>query len=368
MGKKWIYGVAASALLAVLSAGCGDGSEELSAMNSIDVVEPIDLGSEMASGEESGEVGGTAEPVSAGETAAPVQENGLSYGTGDLSPEAEAAVLEAMTTLQQNLELPEYVGEGIHMVSSREWFDSMAQGLYEGSRNYVLRSASGVLSAQIGLDVEDEPYVNIYYQAGEGDILLLKQAKDVTWLLRTTLSGGKYEGAFDKWRIESKTGHILREQGTYSGGVIVGEYKKSEYTGSAGEAFDLWTNRENFTYKTTVVHYDENGEVMVTPAHTATPKPANTATQKPPATKAPTQAPTQAPPQPTPEPPQEPEPPQQPEPPQPTPEPPQPTPEPPQPTPEPPQPTLAPPQPTPEPPQEPSVGDTDIGWSPDLDV
>lgn len=111
MGKKWIYGVAASALLAVLSAGCGDGSEELSAMNSIDVVEPIDLGSEMASGEESGEVGGTAEPVSAGETAAPVQENGLSYGTGDLSPEAEAAVLEAMTTLQQNLELPEYVGK-----------------------------------------------------------------------------------------------------------------------------------------------------------------------------------------------------------------------------------------------------------------
>ena len=158
------------------------------------------------------------------------------------------------------------------------------------------------------------------------------------WLLQTSVSGGVYNGAFEKWQINGGSGSILKETGTYANGTIVGEYTKAERTGNPGEAFDLWTNRDNFEYNTTKETYNEEGEIAATPTPvpTATPKP----TKKPVQTTAPTPVPTA---KPTPEPEPDPTP---------------------APTPE---PTPAPtPEPTPEPTPVPSEGDTDINWSPDL--
>lgn len=333
MKNKWIYCAVTGILTALLLGGCGDGSESIPEEPIIDALEPIALNSESESED------GQEEVPENTETPAPAGNDlFISGGTEGLSAEMESTVLEGMKNLLQNLELPEYLGEAIHLVSSEEWFAALAGGLYEGCRSYTIGGAAGAtLSAQVGYDIEEKPYINVCYQAN-GQIIVLKQAKGVTWVLQTAVSGGAYNGAFEKWQIDSGTGHILKETGTYANGTTVGEYTKSEHEGDAGDAFDLWTNRDNFAYKTTTVTYNEQGEIAATPtpSPTATPKPA--ATKKPVQTATPTQAPTPAP---TPEP-QEPAPPQEPDP-----------------TPEPA------PDPTPEPPA-PSEGDTDIDWSPDM--
>lgn len=373
MTKRWRYCVVTAVLAAVLT-GCGDGTEGDSFMKSLDeVVDPVILTDE--SGSEEGE--NTPVPDA---TEDPGAKAGLQSSAGDLAPEVEAAVLESLKNLLQNMELSDYIGEAIHLVSSEEWFETVAAGLYEGCRSYTIGGAGEAsLSVQVGYDVEEKPYINAWYQK-DGQIILLKEAGGVVRLLQTSLSGGVYNGTFEKWRIDGPAGHILKETGTYVNGVVVGEYTKSEYKGGAGEAFDLWTNRENFEYENTSVTYNEKGEIAATPEPQATAQPTAKPTTKP--TSKPTAQPTPEPPQNTPEPPQDtPEPPQDtPEPPQDTPEPPEPTleppqntpeppqstPEPPQPTPEPPQATPEPPQPTPEPPSGPSEGDTDQDWSPDI--
>lgn len=356
MRKQWIYGAATGILTAVLFTGCGDGSAQDQDMR-IDVLEPVALvgTSEPEEGQSAEEPDGTAAPAQG--------EGGTqSSAAGEPGAEIEAAVLENLKDLRQNLELPEYVGEAIHLVSSDEWFAAVAGRLYEGCRSYAIGGGEEAsLSVQVGYDIEEKPYVNACYQAG-GQILVLKYAKDVVWLLQTGIAGGAYDGAFEKWKIDGGAGHILKETGTYANGVIVGVYTRSEYTGNAGELFDLWTNRENFAYKTTEMTYNNQGEIAATPsaAPVATQKPA--ATKVPAQTAAPTPVPTAAPPQVTAEPPRPTEVPFEP-----TEVPPQPTAAPPQPTEVPPQPTEAPTaEPVPEPTPTPAGGDTDIEWSPDM--
>ncbi len=361
MKNRWIYCVATGILTAVLFTGCGDGSETGSEGKISDVLEPIaltgtpDPGSEQAAGEPDG----TAEPASG-------EGSSQSSGLEDLSPEIASVVLESLENLKQNLELPEYLGEAIHLVSSEEWFASVAVELQEGSRSYVIGGAGEPsLSVQVGYDTEEKPYVNATYQA-DGQILLLTYAKEVAWLLQTGVSGGAYNGAFEEWQINGGTGYILKETGTYVNGILVGQYTKAEYTGGPGDIFDLWTNRDNFEYRITELNYNEQGQVepvsSATPA--ATQKPS--ATDRPVRTTAPTSAPTAKPPQPTqvpPEPTQAPPEPTQ-APPEPTQAPPEPTQAPPEPTQAPPEPTQVPPEPTQAPPSE--GGDTDIEWSPDM--
>ena len=365
MKNRLIYGAVTGILTAVLFTGCGDGSEISPQDKLDDVLEPVTLAvtPEPASGEDSEETDGISE---AEENSRP------NSGLEDLSPEVAAVVLENLQNLLQNLELPEYVGEAVHLVSSEEWFAAVAVELIEGSRSYTIGGAGDAsLSVQVGYDTEEKPYVNTCYQA-DGQILMLTYAKEAARLLQTGISEGVYNGAFEKWQINGGTGYILKETGTYVNGIIVGQYVKAEYTGGPGDVFDLWTNRDNFEYKTTEMNYNEKGQVVPSssalPSATPKPestnkpvqttKPAVTPTAKPPQ---PTAKPTQAPPQPTQAPPQPTA-----EPPQPTQAPPEPTAEPPQPTQAPPEPTAEPPQPTQEPPLPPGGGDTDIEWSPDI--
>lgn len=321
MKKYGIWIAVVLLLAAVMLAGCGDGSDVQE--STIEVLEPVTV---------------TNPSVNAEPEVKAAAEIELLHTTGNFDEETEAAILDTMTNLYRNLELPEYIGEGIHMVSNEGWMESIARDLYEGGRNYTLQKGEEVLlTVYIGIDIGGELFANVYFQGTENQVILLKQEKGITWLLQTAVSEGKYQGNFEQWQIDSGTGFIQKVQGNYSEGVIVGECVRSEYRGEPGDAFDLWTNRESFAYETVRETYDEQGELIPTP----TPAPTPTPTPKPGANRTP--APTQ-----TPEPEPEPE-----------------NPEPPVSTPEPPAPT---PEPAPEPTPPPSTGDTDIEWSPDLDV
>lgn len=227
--NKIFYSLLFAAVMMML-AGCGDGTDELggSGEGGFTVVEPTDL---------SGMVSGTRidSEGKAPEAGAPAQGIGISYITGQLTEEEEAAALEAMKTLHQNLEVDEYVGEGIHMVSSDVWFEDMSPRLYEGCRSYTLEEDGRVLlSVQVGYDIAGNPYVNICYQGEDGKLLLLKQAFGVTWLMETKVADGKYEGEFDVWQFDTVQGRIEREQGTYAQGVKTGQCVESVYDKAQG--------------------------------------------------------------------------------------------------------------------------------------
>lgn len=308
-----------------------------------------------------------------------VQEIRLLCNTGTPEGEKEARAQEAVMELYQNIELEEYLGECIHIVSSDAWYDAVADHMIEGARAYTLQKGEEILlNVQVGYDISGELYSNVYYLK-EGSMILLKQQGSIVQLTLAEVTNEVYNGSFESCTIDSATGDIRREQGTYSQGIPTGKHSVIVKKGSGeGDACDLWNMRDNFNYETSVTEYDENGSV-IEPTPEPTPEPASTpsAAPKPTATPKPAATPTPTP-VPTPEPapvPQTPEPTPEPTPapqtPAPTPEPtptPAPTPEPtptPTPTPEPtPTPTPA-PTPTPTP-SEPSSGEVDIEWSDDI--
>ena len=236
MVRKWIYRAAVCILPLAMLAACGDGSEAAMDEKTLNTLEMVAMDDDTSPEEGPGEE--LADEIS------------LQYLTGDLTPEGQAQVLEAMTDLQRNLEIPEYLGEGIHLVSDAAWLETMSRELYEGSRNYVLqRGGEMLLSVQVGLDMEGKVSVNVFYPGQEGKVLVLKHEDGAIWMLQTGLADGKYDGAFEIWQMNGTTGHIRREQGSYAAGTVVGEYTKSEYAGAPGDVFDMWTNRENFVYE-----------------------------------------------------------------------------------------------------------------------
>ena len=103
MVRKWIYRAAVCILPLAMLAACGDGSEAAMDEKTLNTLEMVAMDDDTSPEEGPGEE--LADEIS------------LQYLTGDLTPEGQAQVLEAMTDLQRNLEIPEYLGEGIHLVS-----------------------------------------------------------------------------------------------------------------------------------------------------------------------------------------------------------------------------------------------------------
>lgn len=231
----------------------------------------------------------------------------LLYFGGELTEAEEAAALDTLTTLYRNMEVPEYLGEAIHMVATDEWFEVMVPGTYEGGRSYTLvQGDKTLLTMQAGVDSSGVLYADIRFQDADGGLLLLKQFGSVTRLLEASMKDGVLEGAFTNWTIDSAGGGIIWEQGTYSGGLTVGEYTRAERAGAAGDAFDLWTHREDFNYTMTKSYFDQQGNPVPVPTAAPTPKPEVQPTPKPavstPKPTAPTPKPVAPTPKPTPDP------------------------------------------------------------------
>ena len=219
----------------------------------------------------------------------------LLCNTGNRDDEKEAQAQKTVMELYQNIELEEYLGECIHIVNSDAWYETMGDNMIEGARAYTLQKGEEILlTVQIGIDISGEFYSNVWYLQ-EGSMILLKQQGSVVQLTLAGVTNDVYDGSFEKCTIDSATGEIRREQGTYSQGVPTGEYSVMVKKGSGeGDAYDLWNMRDNFAYETSVTEYDEQGNVIEptpepTPEPTATPKP--TTTQKPSATQKPTTTP-----------------------------------------------------------------------------
>lgn len=290
MKKFWIYGVMGCVLAAALS-GCGDGG----------------FSSEGGSGQASGLTGESILP----ETEVDILNYELKYSAGEFTQEdylflaglygekcmvrrqrdlleqcyrlygdaqafeilqtlavnlaeEDALIREEAELLLQNLELEEYMGEGFHMVGSREWFDLMMPKLGQGVRNYFLLSqGQKALTIQVGYDGEGNPFSQVWRHGGDQS-LTLRVSGNRALLLLTEASQGVADGAFTLWTIDGASGEIRQEQGTLSEGLYIGEYQARVHVGGgAGDLYDLWSNRENMEYTSYKGAFDEAGRTAL---------------------------------------------------------------------------------------------------------
>ena len=357
-GNKTLLTCAAAMIM--LLTGCGDGSNSPVLTPVLPSTEPIGTEADAPDGTVTDE-NGDAPSIPAEEIPVEKAEIQVQYSMGGLTEEEEQNALDMLSTMYQNLEVEEYHGEAIHMITNEAWYDTLATNLLAGSREYTLQKGEEILlTVLIGEDMDGKLFTIVNFSSGETMTLLRQQATLVRLVVAGT-DGMNYDGSYEQWQFDSATGDIRHETGRYVQGVLNGEYTVSQRKGRGEEdPFDLWSMKDSFAYEITETVYDEQGNVVeatpeptqqptATPKPTATPRPAATPKPAATATPSPTPAPTPVP----------------------TPEPapvvtaapaPDPTPVP---TPEPtPEPTPAPtPEPTPAP--TPSTGDVDIEWTPD---
>lgn len=173
--------------------------------------------------------------------------------------EEDGNVKEQTSLMLQNLELEEYLGESINLISTDEWFDTMMPKLYEGSRSYFLqRNGETVLLVQAGYDQTGEPFSDVWYL---GDtVKVLRHSNNAVQLLISGMEDGVYQGAFESWLCDGNTGDIYHETGTFANGVLTGDYTMAIHDGSeASEVFSLWSNKEGMEYTTYTGNFDEQG-------------------------------------------------------------------------------------------------------------
>ena len=205
--KRTINCLTAAAIFCLLLTGCGDGSGDMQA----ELLEPetVDATGSGKASEAEAEPEPTAEPeikllCSAGHT-----------------EEEDLQVRQAVEELYQNMELEEYLGEGIHMVSNESWYETMAADLVEGARTYLLQKGDEILfTVQVGVTISGERYSNAYY-CKEDNMVLLKQEGSLVQVTMAQLKDNLYDGSFEQVTIDSETGAIRIEHGTCAQGLRV---------------------------------------------------------------------------------------------------------------------------------------------------
>ena len=279
--------------LAAAFTGCGDGSEESSAGTSTEVAviegEPVRSDTETeimnyeakySTGEFTmedyqalaalyGEAGQIRSQRDMLEQSFRLYEDAQAFETlqqiaVNLDEENEKIRTEAQT-MQQNLELSEYQGEAIHMIAGDEWLDTMMPKLYQGKRSYFAQQDGRIaFSVEAGFEDGGVPFSRVWFVNGENQVTLLSRSGRVIQLMTVGLSEGLYNGAFEMWTMDSANGDIYQEQGTFANGILTGDYTARVHEGqAAGDAFDLWNNREGMEYTVYTGSFDGEGKTTV---------------------------------------------------------------------------------------------------------
>lgn len=216
----------------------------------------------------------------------------LQYDNGTLTEAEQTAVMAELKVLCNNMSVEDYLGEAIHMMSSKEWFELMTTGIDGKVRTLSYqRNGEPILTIEVGYKGDNKTFANAVYYGKKNETVEIGLNGDEISVMCSGITDGEYDGAFEYVLINATEGRIEKEKGTYAKGVIVGELVTSVYDGPAGDAFDLWTNKDGFKYENKTQYFDDNGVATAKPV--AKPTPTMKPTAKP--TAAPTSAPTQKP-------------------------------------------------------------------------
>lgn len=179
----------------------------------------------------------------------PAEEETTAF-TEEQTTEAQKTELEQMAELmKQNLELSEYFDEAVNLMASDEWSKAVTE-------DYTLSDENGV---RMFIQADEENSAVWFYK--EDITLMLKKSKELFYVMETAPD---YNGAFTAWILNPQTGDIFHETGTFTEGVLTGDYSVKVSQGTEGsEVFSLWNNRETMEYVTYEGNFDEQGRTTV---------------------------------------------------------------------------------------------------------
>ena len=191
----------------------------------------------------------------------------------NLEEEDEKIAGEA-ATMYQNLELPEYLAESIHLAEENDWFATMMPKLSEGSRNYF-QTQDGVtkFTLTVGYDENGVPYTHAWFYPSENEVRYMSYSNQLAQIMETTIDSGNYNGEFTLWTMNGSNGNITQETGVFENGVASdNNYMVKLHQGSApGDIYDLWNNKEGMNYITLfgddVAARSRLGEVAANPSY-----------------------------------------------------------------------------------------------------
>ena len=187
----------------------------------------------------------------------------LSVITVNLAEE-EAQIVETVDALVTNMETSEYYVEALNTLYSDEWFLAMMPKMRVGQRNYYGEDETGTL-LQICVFYDENGAKNSrVFLEKAGQIFVLSKEGNQLQIMETGVQDGVYEGAFLTWTLNTDTGEVIREEGTYVGGNFKGDYKISIAAGDGQtDLASMWNLRDELIMTTYYGNFGENGEVLV---------------------------------------------------------------------------------------------------------
>ncbi len=180
--------------------------------------------------------------------------------------EESEAIREKAGVLLQNLELEEYRSEAAAVISEPEWVQIMMPRLLEGKRSYYLedQNSGTTMLWQVGYCGSEETDTSVWYLSGS-NVIFLRRFQDFLLMVQTERSDeGVYQGAFDAWSCDGKTGTVLHQTGTLQSGLLNGAFTAQIHEGDEEtDLFALWLSRENLVYTAYQGDFQSDGTTAV---------------------------------------------------------------------------------------------------------
>ncbi len=180
--------------------------------------------------------------------------------------EENTVVQKAAQQLLQNLSTEGYQNESLSVLHSEDWFFTMMPKLTVGHRRYYMENTDGsTLCIEVGYDETKVPYSAVWLKQDNGNVLHLLNQETSAYLLKTQLSDGAYQGAFETWLCLAESGDVYHEQGFFENGISTDEYKCEAAFGSTTvDLISLWNNREDFQFTDYYGEFDLFGKTTIT--------------------------------------------------------------------------------------------------------
>ncbi|MBR1703263.1 MAG: hypothetical protein IJ716_15160 [Lachnospiraceae bacterium] len=168
----------------------------------------------------------------------------------NLSEEEEAVASEA-AAMYQNMELEEYLAEGIHLAEDNAWFTTMMPKLSVGSRNYFqTENGQNKMAITVGYDEAAVKFVQVWFYSTPEKVLYMSYSNQQAQVLKTDIVDGKYNGAFELWTLNGSDGSITYEKGSLTDGEVASQdHTVRFHQGKAkSDVYDLWNHKAELKY------------------------------------------------------------------------------------------------------------------------
>lgn len=173
--------------------------------------------------------------------------------------EDSKSIYDEAVSLQNNMSVETYNKEAVAVLGG-EWFNIMMPKLGEGRRNYYLEEEQYTFYCEVGYSGTGIPYTKAWYLTANNSIVYLSYEKGVVQLITSGYENGNYNGGFTSW-ICSSAGLVYNETGTFSNGILVGDYtvNYSAFEEEIPDLFTMFSTKDILEYTSYKGNFGDNG-------------------------------------------------------------------------------------------------------------